>query len=33
MAVLYQGNIWLVDAEGGEAVQATGDGRVQRLDW
>jgi hypothetical protein len=33
LAVLYQGNIWLVDAANGEAVQATGDGRVQRLDW
>lgn len=33
LAVLYQGNIWLIDAENGQAVQATGDGRVQRLDW
>ena len=33
LGVLYQGNIWLIDSESGEAVQATGDGRVQRLDW
>ena len=33
LAVLYQGNIWLVDSATGEAWQVTGDGRINRLDW
>jgi hypothetical protein len=33
IAVLYQGNIWLVDSGTGEAWQITGDGRINRLDW
>jgi hypothetical protein len=34
LAVLYQGNLWLVDA-GGEFLQRqiTGDGLVSRIDW
>ena len=33
LAVLYQGNIWLVDSFTGEAWQITGDGRINRVDW
>jgi hypothetical protein len=33
LAVLYQGNIWLVDTITGEYWQITGDGRISRLDW
>lgn len=33
LAVLYQGNIWLVNSESGEAWQITGDGRINRVDW
>jgi hypothetical protein len=33
LAVLYQGNIWLVDSVSGETWQITGDGRINRVDW
>lgn len=33
LAVLYQGNIWIINPKTGEYWQVTGDGRVQRLDW
>ncbi|MEA3350153.1 MAG: G5 domain-containing protein [Chloroflexota bacterium] len=33
LALLYQGNIWLIDTETGQAWQVTGDGRINRLDW
>ena len=33
LAVLYQGNVWLVDSTTGEAHQLTGDGLIDRLDW
>jgi len=33
LAILYQGNIWLVDGATGEAWQITGDGRINRVDW
>jgi len=33
LAVLYQGNIWLVDSVAGESWQITGDGRINRLAW
>ncbi len=33
LAVLYRGNIWLVDANTGESWQVTGDGQIDRLDW
>lgn len=33
IAVIYEGNIWLVDAISGEAHQVTGDGLASRLDW
>jgi hypothetical protein len=33
VAVLYQGNLWLVDSVTGEARQLTGDGLIKRLNW
>ncbi|MFO8037657.1 MAG: G5 domain-containing protein [Anaerolineales bacterium] len=33
LAVLYQGNIWVVNTASGQFWPATGDGRVQRMDW
>jgi hypothetical protein len=33
LAVLYQGNIWLVDTTSGDSWQITGDGRINRLAW
>jgi len=33
LAVLYQGNIWLIDADTGQTWQITGDGRINRVDW
>ena len=33
IGVLYQGNIWFVDANNGQAQQITGDGLVVRIDW
>jgi resuscitation-promoting factor RpfB len=33
VAVIYQGNIWLVDAASGTAYQVTGDGLASRIDW
>jgi hypothetical protein len=33
LAVLYQGNLWLVDAATGEAFQITGDGLTTRVLW
>jgi hypothetical protein len=33
IAVVYQGNLWLVDSGNGQAYQVTGDGLVTRLDW
>ncbi len=33
IALLYQGDLWLVDARTGDAVQLTGDGLVSRMDW
>ena len=33
LAVVYQGNLWLVDSGSGEAYQVTGDGLVTRIDW
>jgi len=32
-AVVYQGNLWLVDTGNGQAFQVTGDGLVTRIDW
>ena len=33
IAILYQGNLWFVDAEDGSAQQITGDGQTSRIDW
>ena len=33
LAVLYEGDIWILNPVSGQATQVTGDGRVQRLDW
>jgi hypothetical protein len=33
LAVIYQGDIWILEPETGFAWQVTGDGRVQGLDW
>jgi hypothetical protein len=33
LALLYQGNLWLVDSANGDAWQITGDGRLNRVDW
>jgi len=33
IAVVYQGNLWLINSQTGEAQQITGDGLIDRLDW
>lgn len=33
IAVIYQGNIWLIDPRNGQAQQITGDGLTVRIDW
>ncbi|MBI5961945.1 MAG: G5 domain-containing protein [Chloroflexi bacterium] len=33
IAVIYQGNLWLVDSENGDAYQVTGDGLIIAIDW
>ena len=33
IAVMYQGNLWLVDSENGDAYQVTGDGLINGIDW
>lgn len=33
IAVVYQGNLWVVDSLSGQATQITGDGLIQKLDW
>jgi resuscitation-promoting factor RpfB len=33
IALIYQGNLWLVDSGNGQAYQVTGDGLVTRVDW
>jgi len=33
VAVVYQGNLWLVDSGSGQAYQITGDGLITRIDW
>lgn len=32
-AVVYQGNLWLIDTGSGEAHQVTGDSLITRIDW
>jgi hypothetical protein len=33
LALIYQGNLWLVDSGSGQAHQITGDGLISRIDW
>jgi resuscitation-promoting factor RpfB len=33
LALIYQGNLWLVDTVTNQAQQITGDGSISRLDW
>jgi len=33
IAVIYQGNLWLIDSGNGQGYQVTGDGLVTRIDW
>ena len=33
IAVIYQGNLWLVDSGSGASYQVTGDGLINRIDW
>ncbi|MCP4141465.1 MAG: hypothetical protein GY755_14475 [Chloroflexi bacterium] len=33
LALVYQGNLWLVDSGSGQAHQITGDGLINRIDW
>ena len=33
IAVVYQGNLWLIDSGNSQAFQVTGDGLVTRIDW
>lgn len=33
IALVYQGNLWLVDSGNGQPFQVTGDGLVTRVDW
>lgn len=33
LAVIYQGNLWLVDVDQGTSYQLTGDGLINSLDW
>ena len=33
LALIYQGNLWLVDSGNSQAYQVTGDGLVTRIDW
>lgn len=33
IAVIYQGNLWLIDSGSGESYQVTGDGLLSKMDW
>ena len=33
LAVIYQGNLWLVDSGSGQSYQITGDGLITNIDW
>jgi hypothetical protein len=33
LALVYDGNLWLVDSASGQAHQITGDGLISRIDW
>jgi hypothetical protein len=33
LAVMYQGNLWLIDSVNGQSQQVTSDGLIVRMDW
>jgi len=33
ISVVYEGNLWIVDAVSGQPQQVTGDGLTSRIDW
>ncbi len=33
LAVVYDGNLWLVSPNGGQPQQITGDGSISKIDW
>jgi hypothetical protein len=33
LALLYDGNLWMVDVKSGVSIQITGDGLTNKLDW
>ncbi len=33
IAVIYQGNLWLIDSGSGQSYQVTGDGLISMIDW
>jgi len=33
LAVVYQGNLWLIDSGSGQSYQVTGDGLITNIDW
>jgi Tol biopolymer transport system component len=33
LAVIYQGNLWLIDVTTGQAQPVTGDGLMSNIDW
>jgi hypothetical protein len=33
IAVIYQGNLWLIDSGNAQAYQVTGDGLITNIDW
>jgi len=33
LAVIYEGNLWLISPDGSPARQITGDGSIERIDW
>jgi hypothetical protein len=33
IGVIYEGNLWIVDASSGQSQQVTGDGSTSQIDW
>jgi hypothetical protein len=33
LGVIYEGNLWIVDADSGQSQQITGDGLTSQIDW
>src|SRR5690606_9453328 len=33
IAIVYQGNLWLIDSGSGNSYQVTGDGLITEIDW